>query len=117
MTDNHDSHYRENTSSANSRFEVFLNEMSLVMRGAEIENLLKERNKPMTYIPKTNEWHFHDWCRFWGETPENMDKKLKAIKYEPLKFGHLKMVDAEKFWECFYASNKADTPRKKKSGD
>lgn len=113
MTDNHDSHYRENTSSANSRFEVFLNEMSLVMRGAEIENLLKERDKPMTYIPKTGEWQYHDWCRFWAETPDNMDKKLKEIQYEPVKWGYVKMVIAEEFWERFHASDKEKRSQKK----
>ena len=112
MTNQDDSHYRDNTSSANSRFEVFLNEMSLVMRGSEIENLLKERDKPMTYIPKTGEWHLTDWCRFWGESLENMKKKLKSIEYEPLEFGQLKIIVAEKFWDRIYASNEL----KKKSG-
>lgn len=100
MTNNNDSHSSDCTSSANPSYNEFLNEMSLIMQGTQIEKFLFERDTPMTYIPKTGEWWIDHWAGFWGETVANMNKKLKRIHYEPIKWGNTILVDAAMFWQC-----------------
>ena len=108
MTDINSSHNSDCTSSAKhsnaGEASDLAAEFALVQQGLDLANLLQSRSEPMPYIPRTGRWWIAHWASFWGETEENMKKKIRKMDYEPIKFGDTLMIDAGAFWQCLERS-------------
>ncbi|WP_417392052.1 hypothetical protein [Gimesia sp.] len=108
MTDHHDSHNRVGTSRVKDQNhdeqEIIKEEFALIQQGLKFEALLKDRKEPMPYIPRSGRWAIDHWAIFWGVNADTINRNNEKVKYEPMKYGGTKVIDAAKFWECLERS-------------
>lgn len=104
MCDQDNSHFTDISSSTkpqnSQEFKNLNEEFALVEQGLKFEQLLKEREEPIPYIPRTGRWWIGHWAKFFAVSPNTIKRRLDKINYSPMKFGDDLFIDAAELWKC-----------------